>query len=482
MKHRILIGIETHLQLLTETKLFCSCKNNFHATPNTLTCPICMGEPGALPVLNIEAYKLAIMAGKALNCDIQEDTRFDRKNYFYPDLPKGYQITQFYYPFALNGGIDIETIEGGKKTIELERIHIEEDSGKLTHQDELNESWVDYNRSGVGLIEIVSAPQITSADEAHAYLSELRLMMRHIGASDCEMQEGSLRTDININVIIDTEKGEVATPIVEIKNMNSFSQVKNCVAFETQRQLDNYNTKNIHIDNSPKETRGWDDVKQCTVPQRLKEGLADYRFFPEPDLPPFRISQEFVQSLPLVERPRECQQRLIFKYGLEQDKVAELISSGKDLVDAFEYLMSKKHDPSTSINWLLNETMEVLNQQHCKITDLNITLDQIGQLIDLISKKTFAFRVARKIFTTMLADGLGAAEVIKRDDMGTVDDDAELKEHCEAVIEQFPKPVQDYKDGKKPALNGLMGRVMQRTGGKANPGKVKQLLQEILDF
>jgi aspartyl-tRNA(Asn)/glutamyl-tRNA(Gln) amidotransferase subunit B len=475
----VLVGTEIHLQLKTSSKMYCGCRNAFHAEPNSLLCPVCLGEPGALPVINREAYRLGLLAAKALRCDIQEETRFDRKNYFYPDLPKGYQITQFFHPLARDGCLEIEH-DGRKKKIRIERIHLEEDSGKLLHQDSQGESWIDFNRAGIPLAEIVTRPDMHSSHEAHLFLSELKLLLKHLGVSDCEMQEGSLRVDLNVNVHLETTDGKIATPIVEIKNLNSFSSVKSCIEYECSRQIADWKARGVTIDNAPKETRGWDDLKQETIPQRLKEALSDYRYFPEPDLPPFYIDKDFLESVPEPEHPRNMQKRLEKEHSLSPEKLEKLIFNGREMVEAFEFLVKQGAQAEVTLNWLINETFEALNDKRCTLSELKVDLLQIKDLIDRITRKEFALRVARKIFKSMLEEGLSAAAVIERDGMTQIDDAEALQNYCHEVIIEFPKVVQDYLSGKEAALNGLMGRVMQKSKGKANPGKVRDLLKELL--
>ncbi|MGE4158216.1 MAG: Asp-tRNA(Asn)/Glu-tRNA(Gln) amidotransferase subunit GatB [Planctomycetota bacterium] len=477
-RYELVVGIEVHLQLRTRTKMFCSCPNDFHAEPNTLVCPVCLAEPGALPVINAEAYRLAILAARSLGAEVNRNTSFDRKNYFYPDLPKGYQITQFFHPIAKGGGIEIPATGGGMRNVRLQRIHIEEDSGKMTHQDSLGESWLDFNRAGVPLIEIVTEPDIRSADEAHAYLSELRLLMRHLRVSDCEMQEGSLRCDLNINLRF--PELNKATAISEVKNLNSFSQVRECIKAEESRQLSDFVNKGATKDNTKKATFGWDEAAGKTVLQRTKEGLADYRYFPEPDLPPFHITDALMSRIPLYESPRSAERRLREALGLEPYHASVLVQAGPDLVGAIDALVHLGHDPVSVGNLLTNEVLEIMNSKQVDFASLGLTTPRLSDLMGMITRKEFSMRVARQVLALMVEESADASDVIQRHGLKQVDDTSELEAHCHSVIREFPKAAADFKSGKANALNGLMGRVMQRTQGKANPQIIKDKLIEFL--
>lgn len=478
-----IIGLEVHVQLKTKTKAFCRCENKYGGIPNTRVCPICMGMPGMLPVFNRQVLKDAISAGLALNCKIASVTKFDRKNYMYPDLPKGYQISQYDKPICYDGYLEIETEERGPKKIRITRAHMEEDAGKLIHlEDGTNNSYVDYNRCGAPLLETVSEPDIRSPEEAVKYLKTLKEIFQYIGISDCNMEEGSLRCDANISMMIPLENGtEVNTPIAEIKNMNSFSNVKKALEYEIKRQVEEFRKTGITNNGTNKETRGYDDSKGITLFQRSKEGESDYRYFPEPDLPRIEIESNVIEELQkqLPELPETKRKRLLSQYGItEYDSIT--LSSTKELADYFEAVCQKTNYYKKAANLILTDICAVLNQKNIPISEFTISADAIAELVNQIGENKISSWIGKTVFEKMLQTGKRASTIIQEENLIQMDNEEEMVKICRDVIENNPKSVEDYQNGKDNALKFLMGQVMKQTKGKANPVKATEMLLSFL--
>lgn len=474
-EYEAVIGLEVHLHLKTKTKAFCGCSTEFGKEPNSQTCPVCLGLPGSLPVFNRTVLDYAIKVALALNCEVQRFTKFDRKNYFYPDLPKNYQISQYDLPLSKNGFINIDT-ESGVKRIGITRVHIEEDAGKLIHTDD--SSLVDFNRTGIPLLEIVSEPDINSPQEAHQYLVNLKNIIQYLDVSDCDMEKGSLRCDANISL---RPRGEKMLGIkAELKNMNSFKGVKDALTYEIRRQAELMESRKEII----QETRLWDEKGLKTVPMRTKEGAKDYRYFPEPDLPPFIISEEKIKEIrgTIPELPHTKYTRFIQEYGLSEYDAKILVSSKEDAFFAEECFKAYgEKDKKLLVNWLIGPLLSEANSRNLNISALKITAGSLLNLLVFLERNEISNLTAKAVLTDMLDSGKSAAAIIQEKGLVQISDSNALKEIALQVISENPKSVSDYKSGKENALMFLVGQLMRKSKGKANPKVAKELLKESLD-
>ena len=472
--YEVVIGLEVHAELSTKTKIFCSCPTEFGAAPNTHTCPICMAMPGTLPVLNEKVIEYAVKAGLATNCEIARDSKNDRKNYFYPDLPKSYQISQFDKPLCEHGYVDIDTKEG-KKRIRITRIHIEEDAGKLNHDEFGGGSLVDLNRAGVPLIETVSEPDMSSAEEAEAYLRKLKSIFEYIEVSDCKMQEGSLRADVNVSV---RKKGETKLGTrTEMKNMNSFRSIVRAIEYEVDRQIDVIEDGGI----IEQETLRWDDVSGKTFPMRDKEDAQDYRYFPDPDLVAIKLSDEYIENIQksLPELPESRKQRYLDEYNLSQ-KDANLITSSKYLSDLFEGAIKVCNNPKAVNNWIISDISRILNETETEPIEIPFDSNQLGKLVILIDKGTISSSIGKKVLVELFENPRDPEEIIKEKGWIQISDEGAIKEVVLKILEANPQSVADYKGGKDKALGFLVGQAMKETKGKANPQMLNKMFIEEL--
>lgn len=477
MKYEIVIGLEVHAELKTQSKIFCGCSAHFGAEQNTNVCPVCLGMPGSLPVLNQRAVEFAIRAGVALNCEIAQYSKFDRKNYYYPDLPKNYQISQYDLPVCANGYLDIE-VDGKTKRIGITRIHLEEDAGKLVHPNTVTTSshaFVDYNRTGVPLVEIVSEPDMRTPEEARAYLTKLRSILEYLDISDCKMEEGSLRCDANISLrpVGVTTLGTKA----ELKNMNSFKAVQKGLEYEAIRQ------EQVLEDGGRirQETRTWDEAKGVTLSMRSKEEAHDYRYFPEPDLVPLEISREQVEATRLVlpELPDARKQRLTQEDGLSAYD-AEVITASRAVAEYYDEVKKLINDPKAIANWIMGDMMKELNARDMSILDCPVTPEHLAQMLQLISKGTISGKIAKTVFEEMFASGKKPEVIVQEKGLVQISDEGAIIAIVEAVIEANPQSVADFKAGKDKAIGFLVGQVMKQSKGRANPELVNRLLKEKL--
>lgn len=475
-QYETVIGLEVHVELATKTKIFCSCSTEFGGAPNTHTCPVCTGMPGSLPVLNKQVVEYAIAVGLATNCSITQYCKFDRKNYFYPDNPQNYQISQLYLPICRNGGVEIETKDGEKKVVGIHEIHMEEDAGKLIHDEWEDASLVDFNRSGVPLIEIVSEPDMRSADEVIAYLEKLRMIIQYLGASDCKLQEGSMRADVNLSI---REVGaEAFGTRTEMKNLNSFRAIARAIEGERERQIDLLESGKTII----QETRRWDDNKETSYAMRSKEDAQDYRYFPEPDLVPIIISDEWIEKI--RSRQPELRTEKLERYKTEYDIPqydAEILTSHKKLADIFEATVALGKKPKEVSNWLMVETMRLLKEHDLEPSDLTFAPENLAKLIDLIEKGTINRTTAKKVFEKVFAENVDPEVYVEENGLKIEADDGALKGIIESIVAANPQSVADYKAGKKKAIGFLVGQTMKAMKGKADPGTVNKMLTEILD-
>jgi aspartyl-tRNA(Asn)/glutamyl-tRNA(Gln) amidotransferase subunit B len=474
MKYQTVIGLEVHLQLKTKTKAFCGCAIDFGQVPNSGVCPICLGFPGTLPVYNKEALGFAIKLALAFSCQIQEHTKFDRKNYFYPDLPKNYQISQFDLPLSRNGYLDIPS--GDKiKRIGITRVHLEEDAGKLIHES--NSSLVDFNRAGVPLLEIVSEPDLSSPQEAFDYLTSLKNIIEYLDVSDCDMEKGSLRCDANISLRPEGAK-ELGVK-TELKNMNSFKGVKDALAFEVSRQTELLETGQT----MSQETRLWDTDKGVTVSMRNKEGAKDYRYFPDPDLTVFVIEQSMVSLIKsqLPELPQDKMRRFMQDYGLSEYDAKILVSSRKNAQFAEEYIRKYPgKDKKNMVNWLIGPLLSEANCRKIDLHELNVNKDELISLIAFVENQSISHLSAKLVLTQMIDSQKQAAVIIRENNMLQISDTAELEEIISGVIRENEKSVDSFKAGKTNALMFLVGQVMKKSAGKANPKMVGELIKRRL--
>ena len=468
------IGLEVHVQLKTRTKLFCGCPNEFGAEPNRNTCPVCLGLPGSLPVLNREALRLSVKIGLALNCKVAERLKFDRKNYFYPDLSKAYQISQYDMPVNGKGSLEVETKDGLKR-IGITRAHLEEDAGKLLHEGIKDGSLVDYNRGGVPLMEIVSEPDLRSPEEAYNYLTTLKAILQYLEVSDCDMEKGSLRCDANISI---RKQGEMKLGTkVEIKNMNSFRAVQKALEYEIKRQI-------AAVESGEKlvqETRLWNEGKGQTFSMRSKEFAHDYRYFPEPDLVPFTISRTEVEEVrkTLPELPVERAKRLIREYQISEKDAFRLVQE-KKLVEYYEATVKAGTNAKIAGNWILSELLGNLNQKGLGIQNSPVSAKDLAGLIQLIENNTISGKIAKDVLPEMVATGKSAEAVVKEKGLTQVTDTLAIEQLADKVIQANPKSVEDYRAGKKAALGFLVGQVMKESQGKANPKMVNEILERKL--
>lgn len=481
-----IIGLEVHVQLATASKLFCHCSTGYGAEPNTQTCPVCIGMPGSLPVMNREAVRLSVKTGLALGCDIAAYTKWDRKQYYYPDLPKGYQISQYDLPIAAAGGVDIfdpkDRFE--PKRIRLIRAHLEEDAGKSTHDESgggaRGDSLIDLNRTGTPLLEIVSEPDMRSAAEAKAYLTELKLLLTYIGVSDCNMQEGSLRVDANVNLHIDSSEGAVATPIVEIKNMNSFRAVERAIEYEAPRQWKVWQETGRKLGDAPKQTRGWDDAAGKTIPQREKEESSDYRYFPDPDLTPVVNSPEFIAEVKrdLGRLPGPLRQELQVNHGLSLYDADVLVNQGLSVVDYFLETARAGGDSKAAANWVTQDVLRVLKQDESTIQQFPLPAAELGGLVKKVSAGDIPKPRSREVFEAMLTGGVGVEQAMKQLGIEEVDESA-LVELCRELLAANPKVVADVAAGKQQALGALIGQAKKKNPN-IDPGRFRQLCLELI--
>ena len=479
-----IIGLEVHVQLQTRTKLFCRCSTKFGAPPNTQTCQLCIGMPGTLPVMNREAFRLSLRTALALNCQIAQFTKWDRKQYYYPDLPKGYQISQYDLPFSHDGWLEISDPKGRfeAKRIGIIRAHLEEDAGKSMHDEVagLADSKIDLNRAGTPLLEIVSQPDMRSALEAKAYLAELKLLLTYLGVSDCNMQEGSLRVDANINLHVDTPDGKVATPIVEVKNMNSFRAVEKAMEYEEVRHFQVWEETHQRLGDVPKQTRGWDDVANVTRGQRHKEESSDYRYFPDPDLVPVRVTTAEIDTAraSLGELPADLRHRLEQTHGIKPYDSDVLVSAGRPLVDYFVELAELCGDGKLASNWVQQDVMRTLNEQKIEIEQFSMRPKTLCELLKAIQAGQIDTSRAREVFIEMVASGRSAAEVMKAQGIEKVDE-SELVELCKELIAANPKIVADIQSGKQQAASNLIGQAKKRNPN-VSPGRFREIVLELV--
>jgi aspartyl-tRNA(Asn)/glutamyl-tRNA(Gln) amidotransferase subunit B len=474
-EYETVIGLEVHVELATKTKIFCSCSTAFGGAPNTHTCPVCTGMPGSLPVLNKQVVEYAIAVGLATNCDITKNGKFDRKNYFYPDNPQNYQISQLYLPICRNGKVEIETEAGGKKFVGIHEIHMEEDAGKLVHDDWGDCSLVDFNRSGVPLIEIVSEPDMRSADEVIAYLEKLRLIIQYLGASDCKLNEGSMRADVNLSVreVGATEFGTRT----EMKNLNSFKAIARAIEAERERQIDLIESGEEVI----QETRRWDDDKEYSYAMRSKEDAQDYRYFPDPDLVPVIVSDEMIEEIRSrqPEFRHEKMERYAKEYGIPEYDIA-MITNSKHMADLFEQTVAICNSPKKVSNWLMGETMRLLKDKNMEVEEINFSPENLAKLVALTESNTINSSVAKDVFERIFTEDIDPEKYVEENGLKTVNDEGALRSTIEKIVADNPKSVEDYKAGKTKAIGFLMGQTMRQMKGKADPGMVNEILVEIL--
>ena len=473
--YEVVIGLEVHAELSTKTKIFCSCPTSFGAAPNTHTCPICMAMPGTLPVLNEKVVEYAVKAGLATNCEISKDSKNDRKNYFYPDLPKAYQISQFDKPRCNHGYVEIEDDEGNKKKVRLLRIHIEEDAGKLNHDEFAGGSLVDLNRAGVPLIEMVSEPDLRSSGEAERYLRKLKSILEYIEVSDCKMQEGSLRADVNVSV---HKPGEPLGTRTEMKNMNSFRSIVRGIEYEIERQIDVIEDGGV----VEQETLRWDDVSGKTFPMRDKEDAQDYRYFPDPDLVAIKLSDEYIENIrkTLPELPESRKERYLTEYGLSE-KDANIITSSKYLSDLFEQASKICNNPKAVNNWIISDISRILNETEMEPIQIPFDSKQLAKLIILIDKGTISSSIAKKVLVEMFEHPRDPEDIIDEKGWVQISDENAIKEVVLKILENNPQSISDYKAGKQKALGFLVGQAMKETRGKANPQMLNKMFIEELN-
>ncbi|MEI3212492.1 MAG: Asp-tRNA(Asn)/Glu-tRNA(Gln) amidotransferase subunit GatB [Lachnospiraceae bacterium] len=473
-QYETVIGLEVHVELATKTKIFCGCSTAFGGAPNTHTCPVCTGMPGSLPVLNKQVLEYAVAVGLATNCDITRYCKFDRKNYFYPDNPQNYQISQLYLPICRNGKVEIET-EKGKKYVGIHEIHMEEDAGKLVH-DEWNDcSLVDYNRSGVPLIEIVSEPDMRSAEEVIAYLEKLRMTIQYLGASDCKLQEGSMRADVNLS-IREAGAAEFGTR-TEMKNLNSFKAIARAIEGERERQIDLLESGEKVI----QETRRWDDNKGESYAMRSKEDAQDYRYFPDPDLVPIEVDEAFLDRI--RERQPEFREEKMARYKEEFDIPEydiDIITGSKRMADLFESTVALGAQPKKVSNWLMVETLRLLKENDMEPEDIRFSPEHLAALIAMADKKEINSSVAKEVFEEIFKSDVDPAKYVEEKGLKTVNDEGALRKTVEEVIANNPQSVQDYKSGKEKAIGFLVGQTMKAMKGKADPGMINKMLKELL--
>ena len=452
-QYETVIGLEVHVELATNTKIFCGCSTEFGGAPNTHTCPVCTGMPGSLPVLNKQVVEYAVAVGLATNCSITQNCKFDRKNYFYPDNPQNYQISQLYLPICRDGHVEIET-DGGTKSVGIHEIHMEEDAGKLIHDEWEDCSLVDYNRSGVPLIEIVSEPDMRSADEVVAYLEKLRLIIQYLGASDCKLQEGSMRADVNLSV---REAGaEEFGTRTEMKNLNSFKAIRRAIEGETDRQI--------------------------ALLEEGREDAQDYRYFPDPDLVPVIISDEWIEQIRDAQPELRDEKRRRYKetYGLP-DYDIDIITGSKHLANIFEATIDHGAEAKEVSNWLMGETMRLVNDSEMDLTDISFAPEHLAALIGMVKKNEINRKVAKEVFEKIFKEDVDPKAYVEEHGLKSMNDEGALKETITQIVSGNPKSVEDYKAGKKKAMGFLVGQTMKATQGKADPGVVNKILKEILE-
>ena len=473
-QYETVIGLEVHVELSTKTKIFCGCATSFGKAANTQICPVCLGLPGTLPVLNKQVVTYALAVGLALNCQVNQECRFDRKHYAYPDNPQGYQISQRYLPICYDGAIEIAT-EAGKKRIGIHEIHMEEDAGKLIHEDGGECSLVDYNRSGVPLIEIVSEPDLRTAEEVIAYLEKLRLIIRYLGVSDCKLQEGSMRVDVNLSV----REVNAATfgTRTEMKNLNSFKAIAHAVAGECERQIKIIEAGGKVV----QETRRWEERHETSYSMRSKEDIQDYRYFPDPDLPPLWISDKWIQEIKekQPELPAKKRERYQREFAIP-DYDAGILTSSKKLADLFEETAALCKKPKKVSNWLLGETLRLLKEQNMEPEEISFSADHLAELIDYIEAGVISHTIAKEVFEKMFGSDCDPGQYIEEKGLKVVREDEVLRKAVELCMMENLQSVVDYRNGKEKALGFLVGQTMKYMKGKADPVMINMLLKELL--
>lgn len=470
---KTIIGLEIHVELATKTKMFCSCENVFGQAPNTVVCPVCLGHVGTLPRINEKAVEYAIKAGLAFDCDIRTNMKFDRKKYFYPDLTKGYQITQQDEPIATNGFLEIQGQDGPKK-VRIERIHMEEDTGKSTHTDDAH-TLLDYNRAGVPLIEIVSKPDMSSADEARQFLENLRQRLRFIGVSDVKMEEGSLRCDVNINIVDDNGN---KSGIAEIKNLNSFRSVVRAIEHEEKRQAEALARNEI----SSKETRRWDEQSQSTILMRKKDKTTDYRFSVDSDLPRLVLSEDYIQNIKdnLPELPNAKKERYMKEFKLTEYD-ADVLSQNKEIADLFEETLKAINDPTLVANWIQTELMRRLKEYEIDPSEMKLSITNFSKLLKLVKDEKISNNTAKKVLREIFDTDQDPEKIVEEKGLIQVSDQGFLEGLVTEVLNENPQSIEDFKAGKDKALGYLMGQIMKKSKGKANPQQVNKMLKEELE-
>lgn len=473
--YETVIGLEVHVELATRTKIFCGCSTAFGGAPNTHTCPVCTGMPGSLPVLNKEVVNKAVAVGLATNCTITQNCKFDRKNYFYPDNPQNYQISQLYYPICRDGKVEIE-VEGKKKYVRIHEIHMEEDAGKLVHDVYSDSSLVDYNRSGVPLIEIVSEPDMRSVEEVIAYLDKLRLIIQYLGASDCKLNEGSMRADVNLSVReVGAEEFGTRT---EMKNLNSFKAIARAIENERERQIDLIEAGKQVV----QETRRWDDDKEYSYAMRSKEDAQDYRYFPDPDLVPIIISDEWLEEIRGQQPELRDEKRLRYKKEYDiPDYDIDILTNSKKLADIFEEAIALGAAPKKVSNWLMVETMRLMKEAEIDVDELQLSAAKLAYIIKLVDSKTINGTVAKEVFEKVFKEDIDPEQYIEENGLKTVNDEGALRSTIEEIVANNPKSVEDFKSGKEKAIGFLVGQTMKAMKGKADPGEVNRILREVLN-
>ncbi len=478
MKWEVVMGLEVHVELATKTKIFCSCTTEFGGEPNTHCCPVCTGMPGTLPVFNRKVLEYAVRAGLALNCEITRYNKFDRKNYFYPDLPKAYQISQLYLPFAQNGRVEVKTKSGKTVPIRIHEIHMEEDAGKLVHSPYDDSTYTDYNRCGIPLIEIVSEPDFREAEEVTAYLNKLRSVFRYLGISDCRMEEGSMRADVNLSVrpVGSTEFGTRT----EMKNINSLRAIERAIAYETKRQIELIEDGGKVV----QETRRWDDAKGETFAMRSKENAQDYRYFPEPDIPPISISEEEIQHYNDIcpEFADEKAQRFMDEMGLSEED-AGIIAASVNLADIFENTVKLCGNPSEVRFWIMSQVLYTVNEKNLDPDDICISPEKFAEFVKFIDSGKINRQVGKEIFMKIFSgdDDFDIGEYIKENQLEQVEDTALIDSVVQGIIDANPKAVEQYRSGGTKIMGFFVGQAMKQLKGKANPALVNKAVTDALE-